>query len=500
MNNKYKEDDVKTLFDGSQKLKPDLTKNTINIRTLMENSSDLIMKFAKVGQCPVCCVTCEGMADKQIITQMIYAPLNEIGNEEKISLPELEERIRNEILIAEEQNTVQTYDDLAHAIMSGFIVILIDGLSYGISIGVQGFQSRSIDEPSTHINLRGSREGFVEVIRINMSMVRRRVKSPTLKFMMIQIGKRTKTDVCICYLSDKASSNVVLDIKRKLNNIDLNTILDSGYIQPFLEQDGSTVFSEIGTTERPDNFAAKLYEGRVGIIVDGTPFALIVPHLFIENFQTMDDYTQQPYYSTFLRLIRWFSFSIAVLLPGLYVALANFNPELFPNALLMNLASAKQSTPYPLMAECLIMYVMYEVMREAGLRLPKHVGHAVSIIGGLVIGEITVSAGLLGAPIILVVAITGMCSFVIPDLYDSAVILRFAFIIGGGLLGIFGLTLVGCVVLFKLCSKNSYGVPYMAPLTPFTLKAMRDVFTRISWRNMGKNDVKIQDLNGSRKK
>lgn len=498
MKDKYKEKPVTTEFDGNQRLGADLIQNIINVRALMENSSDLIVKSGKIGQVEMCAMTCEGMTDKGVIANLIYRPLNNIGNETAIPLDELIERVQNEILIAEEQKQVFTYSELVKDLMSGFIIILINGMVYGISIGVQGYKSRSIDEPSTHINLRGSREGFVEVVRTNMSMVRRRMKSPTLRFDMMTMGERSKTDICVCYLTDKAEPSLVSEITERLKKVDLNTFLAGAYIQPFLENEGLSIFSEVGITERPDSFCAKLYDGRIGIIVDGTPFALVVPYLFVENFQTVDDYTQHPYYATFLRWLRGLSYILAVLLPGLYVALANFSPELFPNSLLLNLAASRQSTPYPLLTECLILYIMYEIMREAGLRLPKNIGHAVNIVGGLVIGEITVSVGLLGAPIMLVVAITGMCSFVVPDLYESSVLFRFAFIIAGGILGLFGITIVGALLLIKLTSKNSYGIPYLAPITPVTFKALRDVFVRISWKGMAKGDVTIQDLRGSR--
>lgn len=477
-------------------LAADLENNTINIKTLMDGSSDLTMKFAKAGGRKICIVFCEGLASTGTMADLIYRPLNSIGNEKEIPFKRLVEMVRDELLLAGEQVQIDDYEQLAQRIMSGFVVILIDGLDCGIGVGVQGYQARGIEEPSTHINLRGSREGFVEVIRTNISMVRRRMKTTDLVFNIRTIGGRSNTDICVCYLKDKVDRTLLEEVQKRLDKIQLNTILESGYIQPFLERKGDILFSEVGVTERPDTFAAKLYDGRVGILVDGTPFALFVPHLFVENFATLDDYTGKPLPATIFRLLRYFAFFCSVLLPGFYVALADFNPELFPNSLLLNLTASIQKTPYPLLVECLIIHIFYEIMREAGLRLPQNIGHAVSVVGGLVIGDIVVSAGLVGAPLLLIVAISAITCFVVPDLYECIVVMRFAFILAGGMWGIFGLTVVGMFFMIKICSMSSYGIPHLAPVAPFTLKAMRDVFIHTGWRTLVKSDMEIQKMNG----
>lgn len=345
--------------------------------------------------------------------------------------------------------------------------------------------------------MRGSREGFCEIIRTNMSMIRRRIKSPTLVFELSTIGERSNTDVCLCYISDKVSPALLDNVKRRLKSIDLNTILESGYIQPYLEGAGGWFFSECGTCERPDTFAAKLYEGRVGILVDGTPFALVVPHLFIESFQTLDDYTQKPFYAFFIRFVRLAAYFITLFLPGAYVAIASYSPEMLPSALILNLAAAEQTAPYSLMVECLFIHFMYEILREAGIRLPRPIGHAIGVVGGIVIGDITVNAGLVGAPMVLVVALSGLCSFVVPTMYEKIVVLRFLYIIMGGVFGLYGLAVMAGAVIIKMCSLNTYGVPYMAPISPFSPKAMRDMLVRAGWKQMAKRDVTVQSLNGA---
>ena len=479
-----------------KKLTAVLSENCTAVRALMNNSSDIIIKYFSVGGHSMASITCEGMTNTEKLADLIFRPLfssppqaengAEFMSEVALTMP-----------IAEEQKQVYDVDALCLAVMSGFAVLLCEGADFGIAIGIQGYSHRSIDEPSTHINLRASREGFIEVVRTNVAMVRRRMKSPTLKTVMMTVGDRSNTDVCLCYLTDKADANTVASVTDKLKNIPLNTIVSSEYLQSYLEPEETSLFSQIKTTERPDVFVSKLYEGRVGIIVDGTPFAIILPCLLAENFVTMDDYTHKPYFSAFMRTIRFLAFLIAVILPGLYVALCNFHPEMLRTALLFNIYSSIQTTAYPVFGECIIMYILYEIMREAGLRLPKSVGHAVSIVGGLVIGEISVSAGLMSAPVVLIIAATGLCSFAVPDLYESCMILRLVFILAGGVFGLFGITVAGAVLFFRICSKNAYGVPYTAPFAPINIiSIMRDTFCRASWLKLSRSDMTVGQLAG----
>mgnify|MGYP002702083440 CR=1 FL=1 len=477
-----------------KKLSSSLEENVINLRTVMSNSSDLTIKHAKAGGHTICIIFCEGMASTETMADLIFRPINSL--EKEMPVGELAKSLEEGLLLAGEQKQSDTYEDICLDIMSGFVTILVDGIDRGISVGVQGYASRSVEQPLTHNNVRGSRDGFVEVVRTNISLVRRRMKSPDLVFKMMQLGDMSNTDVCLCYIKGAADKKLIKEVEKRLKAIPLNTIIECGYIQSFLENSGNQLFSEIGTTERPDTFTSKLHEGKIGILVDGSPFALYVPKLFMENFNVIDDYTGRPLYTAVIRVIRYMALIIATVTSGFYVALANFNPELFPEALLLNLATSIQDTPYPLLAECLVIHVFYEIMREAGLRIPTNIGHAVSIVGGLVIGDIVVSAGLVGAPMVLIVAVSAITSFVVPDLYDSIVVLRFAYIIVGGIWGLFGITVLSALVTIKLCSQESYGVPHTSPVSPFSPKAMRDFILRRDWKILSKSDYHVQDLAG----
>ncbi|MBR2579337.1 MAG: spore germination protein, partial [Clostridia bacterium] len=280
--------------------------------------------------------------------------------------------------------------------------------------------------------------------------------------------------------------------------VDLETVVESGYLMPYLEGDNDfSLFSGVGMTERPDTVCGKISEGRVAIILDGTPNVLVVPYLFTEYFQHIDDYSRHPYFATFTRWLKYMAFFLSVLLPGLYVAISTFSPEILPAPIFMKIALAVGRTPFSLVTETIIIHLIYEIMREAGLRIPRPLGHAVSIVGALVIGETAVSSGLIGAPTLMVVALTAISSYVIPNLYEPISILKFVFVIVGGIFGIWGIMIVFTAVLINICSKNSYGVPFTSPISPFNMFAMRDVLVRLSWNFLSRKSIKVQDLPGS---
>jgi spore germination protein KA len=473
-------------------LEKELTKNIINIRAVMKNSSDLVVKYAKAGGCDICVLCCDGQIDANRTANLVYRPLSEIdGN---VTPERLAAMIGGELLLACDEKPVTTADEVIGAVLAGFCVILIDGVGTGYAVGAQGFETRAVAQPENHRNIRGSREGFVEALHINMSLVRRRVKSPELTLRTMKIGSVSNTEICICSMDGRTDRKLLKAVTDRLERLPLSLVLESGFVQPFLEEK-HPLFSGVGATERPDTFVSKLYEGRIGIIIDGSPFALYVPKLFSENFIMLDDYVEKPVFAFFIRLIRYAAFFIAILLPGFYTALANFHPELIPDPLLRNLAAAEALTPYSVLTECVILDIFYEIMREAGLRLPSNVGHAVSIVGGIVIGDIVVSAGLVGAPMLLTVAIASISGYIISDLNNQISLLRFGFILLGGMFGLFGLTTGSFVLLVSVCSLETCGVPFTAPLSPFSFAGMRDTLFRADWHELGKTEPDVLGKN-----
>ncbi|HIZ55947.1 MAG TPA: spore germination protein [Firmicutes bacterium] len=469
----------------------------VTLREKCGNSTDFMSNYLNVSGHMICMVAEEGMVDSAIFPNFISTPLRELSEDEVKTPDDVYQFIERKIVAVRNLKDVYTCEEIFTYIMSGFVVILIEGLTKGIAIGVQGFKYRSISAPETEVNVRGSREGFVEALRINISMVRRRMKSPDLRFEMMSIGKRSHTDVCIAYIEGVVSPVLLREVRHKLKQIELDEVLESGYLQPFLEDNPHAFFSNVGTTERPDTLVAKISEGRVAVLVDGTPFALITPYLFAENFQNFDDYCHKSYYATFVRFVKYASFFLAIFLPGVYVALSTFHPEIFAYELIFNIAATETKIPLPLMVEALMIHFIYEIMREAGLRMPAPMGHAVSIVGALVIGDTAVSAGLVSPPMVLVSALTAIASYVVPTLYSPISVFRLIFIVLGGTMGLYGIALGIFFLLIEICALNSFGVPYLAPISPFSLKAMRDVLVRASWRKLGKNALNIAKLNGA---
>lgn len=479
------------------KLSQSLDDNLNNIKNILSQTFDLQVNPVLISGHKCAILDFEGMISTSASAELIFHPLMGIKLADGFTAENLYNFVDNECLLSYDKVVTETYGDLIRLIMSGFCCLLIDGYTKGLSFGIQGYDKRGVSEPTTEANVRGAQDGFVEVIRSNFSLIRRRLKSPKLKIELFQLGDKSETDVGIAYMTDKVTPELVERIKKDIKSSKLDIILCGGYIQPFIEGNTTSIFSNVTTTQRPDVLCAKINEGRVGVFVDGTPFVMVVPSLLIESFQTLDDYSNRPFYGTYIRWIKYIAVFLAVLLPGLYVAIATFHPEMFTHTFLIDLSSALEITPFSLLAETLIIVILFEVIREAGIRLPKVVGGAVSIVGGLVIGDAAVSSGLISTPLLIIVGITATSAFVIPELAQQIAVLRILFIIAGGYLGIFGIAALIVATVFNITAMEDYGVPYSAPLSPFSLKAMRDVFIRIGFKQMQKSSVDIEHLRGS---
>ena len=470
-----------------------LDKNINYLKDKFNGSADFTVRYLTVNNVRCGIITMEGMCNKDTLSLTVLNPLL-TQSYPPVEKMELFLYIEKSVLASSEISRVYVYEKIMQFMMSGFAILFIDGCSTALSIGAQGFSFRSVSEPESEASERGSKEGLVEPLRINMTLIRRRIKNPDLKFETMTLGGVSKTDICLCYLTNAVSDSILEKLRNKLKDTDLDTLLASGYLVSYLEdKNDHSIFSGIGVTERPDTVSGKINEGRIAILIDGTPSALIIPYLFVENFQTMGDYSYQPYYATLIRIMKYICFFIASLLPGLYTAFALFNPELFPEQILNKVATSIGSTPFGLITELLLVLFMYEIMREAGLRLPKTLGHAVSIVGALVIGDTAVSAGLIGAPTLLIVALTAIASYVIPTLYPQMCVLRVVFIFAGGFFGIWGIVLLFCVVAVNMCGKSVLGVPYTMPLAPFKLFGMRDVAIRADWKLLNQERNLIRD-------
>ena len=458
--------------------------------------SDFLLRECLVAGSKALVCVLDGMIDSLQLSQLIMTPLLHCRDIKKKNR-ELFDEIKLTVVNSLEMSEIKSFEDIYYFLSSGFAIVIIDGVSCALVLGIQGFEKRSVDEPSNEANIKGAKECFTETLNDNKAMLHRRIKTPDLKLKQIKVGRQAKTSVVITYIKGTADERLVADVEKRITTAPIEHLQDFGMLIPYLDSNVKSFFTATGCTERPDTLCSKLLEGRVGVIVDGSPYAIFVPYLFSDSFSTVDDYDNRPFYATLNRLLKYFSFCISVVLPGFYVATGTFHQELIPTSLLYTIAAAEASTPFSLMQEAVMVLVLYEIMREAGLRLPKSIGHAVSIIGALVIGDAVVNAGLVGAPMLVVVAVTAIASYVIYPLYESISVLRIIFILLGGLTGIYGIALGICVLCVNICAVNPYGVPFSAPISPLSVRSMGDVFIRQNWKKLVKHGFKIQNLRGA---
>ncbi|WP_066052549.1 spore germination protein [Robertmurraya korlensis] len=380
----------------------------------------------------------------------------------------------------------KNFHQVVWSVLNGEVVIMVDGYMEALTLDIGLPQQRAISEPSTQTIIRGPKEGFVEALPVNIQLVRKRLKNPRLRFEVFQIGSDSKTNVALGYINDIVNEDLLCEVRERINKVDVGALLDSGNVEEFIADKSFTPFPLVYNTERPDSVCGHLLEGKMAIIVDGSPFVLTVPTLFVDFFQASEDYYQPFIMASFVRMVRYSSFMIALLLPSLYVAISTFHHELMPTQLLISIQAQREGVPFPAVIEIMIMELSFEVLREAGVRMPRVVGQTVSIVGALVIGQAAVEAGLVSNVLVIVVAFTAIASFVSP-IYNFSIatrLLRFVVIFSASFMGLYGVLLFLIMMVIHLVSLRSFGIPYLAPVAPFRPKDQDDVFIRMPiWKN-----------------
>lgn len=465
----------------STPLSEQLDKNLGEIRRVLGDSPDVTIRRLSIGTIKserAAIVFIDGLVDKTVVNNHILRPLMNRGEGPVKSRASMVEILQEQELAVGGIRETRALEDLIDAVLAGDVALLVHGTENAIIVNARGWEKRAIQEPITEVIIKGPRDGFVETIRTNTALLRRRIGHPSLRLETLIIGKKTRTEVTIAYLKGLADDATVEEVRRRLRRIDTDGILAAGFIEQFIEDSPFSPFTTTSYTERPDVCSARLLEGRVAVFIDGTPVVVTVPALFIESFQSPDDYNFRPFYSTLIRYFRYSAYGISILLSPVYVAFSTYHQELIPTPLLITMAAANEGTPFPAMAEVIGMGIVFEILREAGIRLPRPIGQAVSIVGALVIGEATVSAGLVGAPVVIVVALTAIASFVVPAQAESATLLRFFLTLLAGILGAFGI-MGGLITVFvHLASLRSFGVPYLTPFSPLMPHDLKDAAFR----------------------
>lgn len=383
---------------------------------------------------------------------------------------------------------VDSLDEVLLAMLEGNTIVMLDGFNEAIAAYTCGVEKRSVEEPSTQTVVRGPKEGFTETLHINTGLIRNKIKSTNLRMEYRIIGHQTRTTVALIFMKGIADEKVLAEVRSRLDLIDTDSILESGYIEEFIQDKTFTPFPLLQNTERPDAVAAGLLEGQFAIVVDGTPFVLLAPVTFVKFFQSSEDYYQRYDIATFLRIIRFFSFFASMLLPSIYIAITTFHQEMLPTQLLISIAAQREGVPFPALVEAMIMEFTFEILREAGVRMPRIIGPAISIVGALVLGQSAVQAGLISAAMVIVVSFTAIASFVIPSINmgTAARLIRFLLMILAGTFGVFGILAGLMMILTHLSSLRSFGVSYLTPISPLKPGNLKDVFIRVPWWAMKK--------------
>ncbi|MFS0907556.1 spore germination protein [Priestia aryabhattai] len=463
-----------------------LSANLNIIKQKTGNSSDVVIRHLKMGmnsEMKAAIVYVEGIVDNQSIQEYLLQSMMKDNDKEKLNEHDALDLISEDMMTVGNVSSINNWDDLFLALMAGDTLVLVDGVDQALSASTKGGEKRSISESSTQMVVRGPKGAFTESIGTNTSMVRRIIKTPDLWTETLKVGRATKTDVAIMYIHGIANDKVVEEICQRLHKIDIDSILESGYIEQLIEDQTMTPFPTMYNTERPDVVAGNLLEGRIAIFVDGTPFVLLAPAVFMQFFQSAEDYYARFDIATSIRLLRVFMFLISIIAPATYVAVTTFHQEMVPTTLIVAIAAQREAVPFPAFVEALVMELTFEILREAGIRLPKAIGSAVSIVGALVIGQAAVQASIVSPAMVIIVSITAIASFATPsfDMAISARLIRFLFMLGAASFGFYGIILVLLMMVVHLCSLRSFGVPYMAPFAPFIPVNMGDTVVRLPW-------------------
>lgn len=465
----------------------DIRRFIADVQGILGQSPDIIYREMMVWGIQAVIVYVDGMAEPRHLLEAILDHESRLAPQEHSPAGYLEV-LRTEMIPLGRVAGVDSYSQITAELLSGDTIVYIDGAACAISVGTRDLKQRGVEEATSQSVVRGPREGFTESLRENTALVRRRIQNPRLRIEERRLGEMTQTDVAVMYLDGVADQGVLEELRRRLDAIQLESILESNYIEEMIQDRRYSPFPTVYNSERPDVIASTILEGRIAIFVEGSPFVLAVPALFPQFFQSSEDYYQRGDFASMVRLLRYLCFGIALLTPSVYIAITTFHQEMIPTNLLVSLIGQREGVPFPAFIEALIMEITFEILREAGIRLPKSIGQSVSIVGTLVIGQAAVEAGLVSAAMVIVVSITAIANFALPafNVGISARMLRFILMAISASFGMYGIIIALIVLGMHLCSLESLGVPYMTSMAPFRWKAQKDTFLRVSRREAKK--------------
>ena len=470
------------------KLFDKLEKNLQALKKIIDSDDIVYFDFILQNDVSAVAVYNETLADKELLGKLAITPMMQIKDIDSV-------KVLLESLTMPQAEKLTDLNNLVSKITNGDAIIFIDGFNEALSVACRNPTIRAITEPPTSSVLKGPREGFVESFHTNVSLMRQRVKSPDLKLEKLSVGKYTSTTVGLMYISSIANERLVDSIKEKISAINIDGVIDSSYIIKCISTKKTSMFKQVGTTEKPDVLTAKLLEGRVGIIVEGSPIVLTAPFLFIEDFQSAEDYYVNTYRGNISRFLRLFAVVCSILLPAIFVAAQLFHLQLIPLNFLLTIVGSIKGIPLSPSVEMFVTLLIFEILNEASVRMPKYVGIAMSVVGALVLGETAVNAGIVSTPTIMIVAISGICLYTVPDLTETLSVLRIMFLIIAGSFGGYGIILLTATIICYLANFDSFGVPYLSPYTPLNLNDIQDGATITFFTQMKKRPFAFKSKN-----
>lgn len=467
-----------------RQLTKSLSENIGTFRELFQNDNTIVFRDIKnthLQGFSSCLLFIDGMINPEFIGKSILSPIMNADIKAKEMDDNILDALMNKIISSSQVTKTRDFDALMLNLLYGDALLLVDRCDEALIISCRGWKERDIEEPSLEKILRGPKEGFTESLMTNLALLRRKIKSPDLKFKFRELGVRTRTKTCICYIDSLASSDILLELERRMDQICLDGILSSNQIEELIKDSPFSPFKTIGNTERPDVLAAKLLEGRIAVFVDGTPSVLTLPFVFLEYFQTSDDYSINYWFASINRLLRCLSEFFTTSIPGIYVALITFHQEMIPTPLLLSITSARQDVPFPTIIEALILLFLFEVIREAGIRMPSPLGQSVSIVGALILGQAAIDARLFSAPMVVIVASTGITGLITIKLKGVTIVFRLLLLLISAFMGLYGYIFGVIGAFIYLFSMRSFGVPYMLEYgSPFPVD-LKDTIVRAPW-------------------
>lgn len=492
----FKDEELK-----NEKISRSLKKNLDYLDSIFGRNLDVVFREFRLGTGKkenAGLVYLNSLSDEARISEDILKPLLLGMSEIDSADNNLIDMIKKSILAAAEiRSKVYTMQEVVSEILYGGTAIFIDGCEEAVIAILKEWPQRPIDKADVEGTVRGPKESFNESICVSASLVRRRLRTPNLVIEGFHLGRMTHTSVAVVYLKGVVSPGLLEEVRRRIDRIDIDGILESGYIEELIQDDPYSPFPQLVYTERPDRVVAALLQGRVCVFTDGTPMVLFMPATFNDLFQNPEDYYERYHFATMIRLIRFLGLAVALLLPSFYIAITTFHQEMIPTQLLISIAASREGVPFPALVEALIMEITFEALREAGLRLPRAVGQAVSIVGALVIGQAAVQAGIVSPLMVIVVALTGIASFMSPS-YGLALalrLIRFPLMFLAATLGLFGVMTGVLALLIHLAGLRSFGVPYLSPLTPLKISDLKDFLVRAPWWAMHKRPSELVKRN-----